>query len=137
MRAVNQSMKKDFGFHLEYWVTMIFITKRYMCFQKQSHIDTCVEGFYELKRFWGWVQGFLFLQVIMFIFRWSSWNVILCKMQKWCWNRGVQSRCKDILVSAKDTTWKFLEWLRILWIYRIDWSWGIELLFSMISSNIM
>jgi len=34
------------------WVTMIFTTKnRYMCFRKQSHINTCVEGFYELERF--------------------------------------------------------------------------------------
>ncbi|MEM0493620.1 MAG: transposase, partial [Candidatus Thermoplasmatota archaeon] len=34
------------------WVTMMFVTKnRYKCFQKQSHIDTCMEGFRELERF--------------------------------------------------------------------------------------
>ncbi len=34
------------------WVTMEFNIKcRYNCFRKQSHIDTCVEGFRELKRF--------------------------------------------------------------------------------------
>ena len=34
------------------WVTMEFNTKcRYNCFRKQSHIDTCTEGFRELERF--------------------------------------------------------------------------------------
>ena len=34
------------------WVTMEFNTKcRYNCFRKQSHIDTCIEGFCELERF--------------------------------------------------------------------------------------
>jgi len=34
------------------WVTMEFNTKyRYNCFGKQSHIDTCTEGFRELERF--------------------------------------------------------------------------------------
>jgi len=34
------------------WVTMMFTTKnRYMCFRKQSYINTCVESFYELERF--------------------------------------------------------------------------------------
>ena len=34
------------------WVTMEFNTKcRYNCFRKQSHIDTCIEGFRELERF--------------------------------------------------------------------------------------
>ena len=34
------------------WVTMMFTTKnRYMCFRKQSHINTCVEGFYKLEQF--------------------------------------------------------------------------------------
>ena len=33
------------------WVTVEFNTKcRYNCFKKQSHIDTCVEGFRELER---------------------------------------------------------------------------------------
>jgi hypothetical protein len=31
---------------------MMFTMKnRYMCFRKQSHINTCVEGFYELEQF--------------------------------------------------------------------------------------
>ena len=34
------------------WVTMEFNTKcRYNCFRKQSHIDTCTEGFRELEPF--------------------------------------------------------------------------------------
>ena len=34
------------------WVTMMFVTKcRFNCFLKQSHIDTCTEAFYELKKF--------------------------------------------------------------------------------------
>ena len=34
------------------WVTMMFTTKcRFNCFRKQSHIDTCIEGFRELERF--------------------------------------------------------------------------------------
>ena len=34
------------------WVTMEFNTKcRFNCFRKQSHIDTCTEGFRELERF--------------------------------------------------------------------------------------
>ena len=34
------------------WVTMEFNTKcRYNCFRKQSHIDTCIEGFRELEPF--------------------------------------------------------------------------------------
>jgi REP element-mobilizing transposase RayT len=33
------------------WVTMEFNTKyRYNCFRKQSHIDTCIDGFRELER---------------------------------------------------------------------------------------
>ena len=32
------------------WVTMEFNTKyRYNCFRKQSHIDTCIDGFRELE----------------------------------------------------------------------------------------
>ena len=31
---------------------MMFVTeKRYNCFQKQSHINICIEGFRELERF--------------------------------------------------------------------------------------
>ena len=34
------------------WVTMMFKTKcQFACFRKQSHIDTCIEGFRELERF--------------------------------------------------------------------------------------
>jgi REP element-mobilizing transposase RayT len=34
------------------WVTMMFVThNRYMCFRKQSHIDTCISAFKELERF--------------------------------------------------------------------------------------
>lgn len=34
------------------WLTMMFTTKcRFNCFRKQSHIDTCIEGFRELERF--------------------------------------------------------------------------------------
>ena len=44
--------KKPAGDTRNNWVTMMFVTKnRYMCFRKQSHINTCVEGFYELERF--------------------------------------------------------------------------------------
>ena len=38
------------------WVTMVFVTKnRYKCFRKQTHINTCVEAFFQLERF-----GFVF-----------------------------------------------------------------------------
>ena len=34
------------------WVTMVFVTKnRYKCFRKQTHINTCVEAFFQLERF--------------------------------------------------------------------------------------
>ena len=34
------------------WVTMMFVTKkRYNCFLKQSHIDTCAKAFRELEAF--------------------------------------------------------------------------------------
>ena len=34
------------------WVTMMFTTKkRYNCFGKQSHIDTCIQAFRDLERF--------------------------------------------------------------------------------------
>jgi REP element-mobilizing transposase RayT len=46
------SSKKIAGDTRNNWVTMMFTTKnRYMCFRKQSHINTCVEGFYELECF--------------------------------------------------------------------------------------
>ena len=33
------------------WITMEFNTKyRYNCFRKQSHIDTCIDGFRELEQ---------------------------------------------------------------------------------------
>jgi REP element-mobilizing transposase RayT len=38
------------------WVTMMFKTKcKFACFRKQSHIDSCIEGFRDLERF-----GFVF-----------------------------------------------------------------------------
>ena len=44
--------KKIVGDTRNNWVTMMFTTKnRYMNFRKQSHINTCIEGFYELERF--------------------------------------------------------------------------------------
>jgi len=44
--------KKLVGDTRNNWVTMMFTKKnRYMCFRKQSHINTFVEGFYELERF--------------------------------------------------------------------------------------
>jgi REP element-mobilizing transposase RayT len=46
------SSKKISGDTRNNWVTMMFVTKkRYMCFRKQSHINTCVEGFYKLEQF--------------------------------------------------------------------------------------
>ena len=34
------------------WVTMMFVThNRYMCFRKQSHIDTCLEALRECEQF--------------------------------------------------------------------------------------
>jgi len=44
--------KKLMGDTRNNWVTMMFVTKkRYMCFRKQSHINTCAESFRELERF--------------------------------------------------------------------------------------
>ena len=44
--------KKISGDNRNNWVTMVFIThKRYNCFRKQSHIDTCISAFRELERF--------------------------------------------------------------------------------------
>jgi REP element-mobilizing transposase RayT len=38
------------------WVTMMFKTKfKFACFRKQSHLDSCIEGFRDLERF-----GFVF-----------------------------------------------------------------------------
>ena len=44
--------KKISGDTRNNWVTMVFVThKRYNCFKKQSHIDTCMNAFRELERF--------------------------------------------------------------------------------------
>ena len=44
--------KKISGDTRNNWVTMMFVThQRYKCFKKQSHIDTCIQGFRELERF--------------------------------------------------------------------------------------
>ena len=44
--------KKISGDTRNNWVTMMFVThNRYMCFRKQSHIDTCISAFKELERF--------------------------------------------------------------------------------------
>jgi REP element-mobilizing transposase RayT len=53
MKYVNSdSPKKIAGDTRNNWVTMEFNTKcRYNCFRKQSHIDTCTEGFRELEPF--------------------------------------------------------------------------------------
>ena len=46
------SYKKISGDTRNNWVTMVFVTKnRYNCFRKQSHINTCVQGFFELEKF--------------------------------------------------------------------------------------
>ena len=46
------SSKKISGDTRNNWVTVMFTTKnRYMNFRKQSRINTCIEGFYELERF--------------------------------------------------------------------------------------
>jgi REP element-mobilizing transposase RayT len=46
------SSKKIVGDTRNNWVTMMFVTKkRYKCFRKQDHIDTCTQAFYDLERF--------------------------------------------------------------------------------------
>ena len=46
------SSKKISGDTRNNWVTMMFVThRRYKCFKKQSHIDTCIGAFRELERF--------------------------------------------------------------------------------------
>jgi REP element-mobilizing transposase RayT len=46
------SSKKIAGDTCNSWVTMVFVTKkRYNCFRKQDHIDTCTKAFYEMERF--------------------------------------------------------------------------------------
>ena len=46
------SSKKISGDTRNNWMTMLFVTKkRYKCFRKQSHIDTCIEEFKALERF--------------------------------------------------------------------------------------
>ena len=51
MKNVNSvGSKKISGDTRSNWVTMMFVTKkRYKCFRKQSHIDTCTERFRELE----------------------------------------------------------------------------------------
>ena len=51
MKDINSdSAKKISGDTRSNWVTMVFITKkRYKCFRKQSHIDTCMKRFKELE----------------------------------------------------------------------------------------
>ena len=53
MKIVSSgSSKKISGDTRNNWVIMMFKTKcNYNCFGKQSHIDTCIEGFRELERF--------------------------------------------------------------------------------------
>ena len=51
-KVCGGSSKKISGDTLNNWVTMMFVThKRYKCFKKQRHIDTCVSAFRELERF--------------------------------------------------------------------------------------
>ena len=46
------SSKKISGDTRNNWVTMMFVThRRYNCFKKQTHIDTCICAFRELERF--------------------------------------------------------------------------------------
>ena len=48
----SDSSKKITGDTRNNWVTMLFVTKkRYNCFKKQKHIDTCTGAFYEMERF--------------------------------------------------------------------------------------
>jgi REP element-mobilizing transposase RayT len=51
MKNVNSvGSKKISGDTRSNWVTMLFVTKkRYRCFRKQSHIETCAERFRELE----------------------------------------------------------------------------------------
>jgi hypothetical protein len=53
MNVVNSgSHKKPAHDTRNNWVTMMFKTKcNYNCFQKQSHIDTCTQAFWDLERF--------------------------------------------------------------------------------------
>ena len=62
--------KKILGDTRNNWVTLEFNTKcRFNCFRKQSHIDTCTEGFRELERFgfefgeFGFAMNHVHLQV--------------------------------------------------------------------------
>ena len=53
MEIVNSgSSKKIAGDTRNNWVTMMFVTKkRYKCFRKPDHIDTCTQAFYDLEHF--------------------------------------------------------------------------------------
>ena len=46
------SSKNVLGDTRNNWVTMLFVThNRYLCFRKQSHIDTCIDAFKECEKF--------------------------------------------------------------------------------------
>ena len=50
--TTSASSKKISGDTRNNWVTMMFVThNRYMCFRKQTHVDTCLEAFKECERF--------------------------------------------------------------------------------------
>ena len=50
--TTSASSKKISGDTRNNWVTMMFVThNRYMCFRKQTHVDTCLEAFRECERF--------------------------------------------------------------------------------------
>ena len=50
-KVCSGSTKKIPGDTRNNWVTLMFVTKnRYNCFRKQSHINTCVKGFYKLQQ---------------------------------------------------------------------------------------
>ena len=53
MKTVSSGCsKKISGDTRNNWVTMLFVTKkRYHCFKKQAHIDTCTRSFREMERF--------------------------------------------------------------------------------------
>ena len=52
INVCSVSSKKIAGDTRNNWVTMLFVTKkRYNCFKKQGHVDTCTEAFHDMKRF--------------------------------------------------------------------------------------
>ena len=51
-KVTGGSAKKISGDTRNNWLTMMFVThNRYMCFRKQTHIDTCLEAFKECEKF--------------------------------------------------------------------------------------